>query len=85
MAVKTDKQTKLLRCPNCGEPVSKPSTGEIQVDGCVLHALIGVVRDRGNVSERKLRKMHSQVDVDHLWDRVGRIVDDLEAGYYNRS
>lgn len=73
------KQTKLLRCPNCGEPVSRAN------EGCVLHDIIELVRDRGNVPERKLRKMHSQVDVDAFWDHVGKIVDRLEDGYYNRE
>ena len=66
-----------LICPNCGEPVSKPAPG------CGLHALIGVVRDRETVPERKLRKMHSQVDTDALCNDVGRIIDKLEEGKYS--
>lgn len=72
-----------LICPNCGEPVCRPSTGEVHEAGCVLHALIGVVRDRETVPERKLRTIHANVDTDALWNDVGRIIDRLEEGRYS--
>lgn len=64
-------------CPNCTAPVSKPNAG------CLLHDLIQVARDRATISEPKLRELHASVDTDALWNRLGNIVDDLEAGYYH--
>lgn len=73
--MKTDKQSRLLRCPNCGEPVSKPS------EGCVLHALVEVIRGRGTFSERKLRTLHATIDVDFVWsNHIGPLVDRIESG-----
>jgi hypothetical protein len=48
--------------------------------GCALALLIGVARDRGNVTAAKLRGIHARVDADALWERLGPIVDDLERG-----
>jgi len=62
------------KCPNCFQPVSKDN------DGCLLHDLVQVARERGNVSERKLRAIHANADADALWNRLGPIVDDIEEG-----
>lgn len=70
--------SKELICPNCGGLVK-----DHPQDGCVLAALIGVIRDRGGMKERALTNLHASTDADHLWDDVGRIVDQLEAGGYN--
>lgn len=67
----------MLICPNCTKPVAKSN------DGCVLHDLIQVSRERGTMAEPKLRKLHASVDVDAFWNRVGCIVDDLEEGYFS--
>lgn len=69
--------SKLLMCPNCTEPVSKPHKG------CLLHDLINVVRERGNTPEARLRKLHATVYVENFWDDVGRIVDYLEDGLFS--
>jgi hypothetical protein len=65
---------KKLICPNCMRPVARSN------DGCLLHDLIQVARERGNVTERKLRQLHAKADADALWERLGPIVDDLEDG-----
>ena len=64
-------------CPNCSCDVEKHPD-----NGCVLNALIGVVRDRGNVSDLALQDLHAQCSVDSLWGRLGPIVDDLEEGWF---
>jgi hypothetical protein len=52
-------------------------------EGCVLHDLIQVARDRGETPEKKLRKLHANCDTDALWTHVGEIIDKLEDGYYS--
>lgn len=64
-------------CPNCTEPVA-----DHPENGCVLAALIDVIRSRGTFGERKLRNIHAAVDADALWCDIGEIVDDLEEGRY---
>ena len=66
-----------LVCPNCGGYVADRTT-----NGCVLHVLVDVIRARGTVSERRLRKMHASIDPDALWVDVGPILDRIEAGDY---
>jgi hypothetical protein len=68
---------KKLLCPNCGSPVAKPN------EGCVLHDLIQVVRERGNTPEKKLRKLHAGVHADFFWDHAGELADKLEEGYFS--
>lgn len=68
---------KKLRCPNCDRHVANHPE-----DGCVLAALIQVIRDRGEMSERRLRTLHASTDADALWNRLGRVVDDLEEGVF---
>lgn len=67
-------------CPNCTSPVN----GHPE-NGCVLQALIGVIRDRGNLSERKILDLHANAWVDSLWDDMGPIIDDLEEGQYSHK
>lgn len=67
-----------LTCPNCSSPVAKHPE-----NGCVLGALVQVVRDRGSVPERRLRKLHAEVNTDALWNDLGRVIDDLEEGLYS--
>lgn len=64
-------------CPNCTKPITRSN------EGCVLHDLIQVVRERGTVTERKLRNIHVAVDANKFWDVVGKIVDSLEYGEYS--
>jgi hypothetical protein len=49
-------------------------------NGCVLAALIGVIRDRGDLSERRIRYLHANCDADLFWDAVGSVIDRLESG-----
>ena len=67
-----------LKCPNCGGNVANHPE-----DGCVLAALIQVIRERQSMSEKELRKLHANADVDALWDDLGRIIDKLEEGNYS--
>lgn len=65
------------RCPNCGEPIARHST-----NSCVLNAFIGVLRDRGDIEEHRLRELHADCNVDVLWGDVGDVVDKLGSGDY---
>lgn len=68
-----------LICPNCYVPIADHTE-----KGCVLAALIGVLRERGTYSEEELRYLHEKCNVDVLWDNlVGRIVDKLGDGDFN--
>ena len=67
-----------LNCPNCGGYAANHPE-----DGCVLAALIQVIRERQSMSEAKLRKIHAGTVVDVLWDDLGRIIDKLEDGTYS--
>jgi hypothetical protein len=65
------------KCPNCGEPVAgHPDTG------CVLNALVQIIRERGEIPEVKVRKIHREVDVDALWEELGPVVDRLQEGVF---
>jgi hypothetical protein len=67
---------KALICPNCSKPVARPN------EGCVLHDLIQVLRERGEIPERRLRKLHADVDADGFWNDIARIIDRLQDGEY---
>ena len=64
-------------CPNCGDPIDAHER-----NGCVLEAFIGVLRSRDNLSETALQDIWSNCNVDALWDDLGRVLDNLEAGHY---
>lgn len=64
-------------CPNCSTPVSESN------EGCLLHDLVQVAREREDMSESKLRRLHATVDVDRLWYDLGRIVDDIMEGRHS--
>lgn len=66
-------------CPNCGAAVV-----DHPQNGCALAALIGVVRERGDTPEDEIRKLHAGCDSDALWNDLGRVVDALQDGRYNR-
>ena len=65
-------------CPNCGCPVEGHPN-----NACVLAALIGVVRDRENLTEDELLALHRNACVDVMWDDIGPILDRLEEGFYS--
>lgn len=67
----------LRRCPNCVAPVVQHPE-----NGCVLAAFVQVIRERGTMTERALRKLHADTDADALWSVVGRTIDDLEDGNF---
>jgi hypothetical protein len=65
------------KCPNCGEPVAgHPDTS------CTLYGLMQIVRERGNLPEAKVQKIHREVDVDALWEELGPVIDRLEDGAF---
>lgn len=68
-----------MKCPNC---LSSPVANRPE-NGCILAALIQVARERGDMSEAALRKLHANANVDALWNDVGAIVDKLETGDYS--
>lgn len=65
-------------CPNCTQPVV-----DHPENGCVLAALIGVVRERGNKNEAELIELHADANVDALWDVLGPVIDGLEEGEFS--
>jgi hypothetical protein len=67
-----------LKCPLCGGNVARH-----REDGCILAALIEVIRERDAISEQRLRKIHAHTDVDALWIDLGPIIDGLEDGKYS--
>ena len=69
---------KRLKCPNCGGNVANHAE-----NGCVLAALVQLVREREAMSERRLRKLHAGTDVDALWQELGPVIDGLEDGAYS--
>jgi len=72
--------SKKRLCPNCANPVANHPH-----NGCVLNALVHVVRDRGHHSEERLRQLHATCDVDALWERIGPIIDNLEDGEFSHD
>lgn len=75
------EELKTRVCPNCGHP----GVFEHPDDGCVLAALIGVLRDREDLSEEELLELHSRCDVDALWSDIGKVLDRLEEGFYSND
>lgn len=69
-----------MNCPNCSHPVAGHPN-----NGCVLHAFIQLLGDRGNLTPVQLTKLHEVCNVDSLWDRLGPVLDDLEAGMFSDS
>ena len=67
-------------CPNCGAS----HVEDHPHDGCMLHAVISVLRGRENMTEDALQKLHAETNVDALWDDIGPVLDKLEAGGYRR-
>ena len=65
------------KCPNCGGNVANHPE-----NGCVLAALIQVIRERDAMSERTLRRLHADTDIDAFWSRLGVVVDQLEEGVF---
>ena len=66
-------------CPNCGVPVKTHTH-----NSCVLHELMCLISDRGNLTEKEVRAIHASVDADALWNDLIEIVDKLEGGGYAR-
>lgn len=78
-AAKPAEQTEeVVMCPNCGQhPVKNhPQTG------CVLAALVQVLRDRGEYTEQQLHAIHANCNEDLLWDDIGDIANRLGNGEF---
>lgn len=67
-------------CPNCGGSVI-----DHPEDGCVLAALMTVLRDRGTHDQAALQRIHAQCDVESLWRSVDALVDQLAEGRFDRE
>ena len=67
----------MAHCANCGDEI--PGHEE---NGCVLAALVQVIKDRGFTTSGSLLLMLRDTNVDALWDDLGPIIDQLEAGEY---
>jgi hypothetical protein len=66
------------QCPNCTAPIKLHPE-----NGCVLNALIQVVRERRTKTERQLLRLHAKAMPDALWEDIGPLVDRLEDGKYS--
>lgn len=79
MSMPTTSAPGAALCPGCGQhPVNAhPQTG------CVLAALVQVLRDRGEHTEEGLLAIHADCDEDHLWNELGDIVDRLGNGEFS--
>lgn len=65
-------------CPNCCELIGH------EPNGCVLEGLLGVVEGRENLTREQVLELWRKIDVDGLWDAIGPVIDDLEAGKFSR-
>lgn len=65
------------QCPNCLRLLPH------RHNGCALHVVAQVARERGNVSKVMLDRFLASCDVDAFWDDLGRVVDRFEAGAYD--
>lgn len=68
------------RCPNCGERIEDDTNA-----GCVLSALVGVLRERGEHSEQRLVQLHWACNAHAMWDEMQGIVDDLADGGFSSA
>ncbi len=66
-------------CPNCGASTVKDHIA----NHCVLATLIQVVRDRENLEEADILKLHANCNTDALWELLGPILDKLESGEFS--
>lgn len=65
------------KCPNCGDAIQGHKD-----NGCVLNLLMGVLRERGSLSEGRILELHAGCDADALWTSVGKVADSLEDGRF---
>lgn len=65
-------------CPNCCNPINDHPRNQ-----CMLAVLIQCLRERGELEEGQLLKLHQDCDVDALWDQLGLVIDDLGNGRYS--
>lgn len=79
MTTPSASATGTTLCPNCGQhPVNAhPQTG------CVLAALVQVLRERGEYTEERLQAIHANCDDARLWTEIGDIVDRLGNGEFD--
>ena len=74
------------KCPNCmSSVIGHPR------NGCVLQALIELLRDREVWNDETSKEQpdewyyakHANANVDKMWDDMGPIIDSLENGGYD--
>lgn len=68
-----------MKCPNCSEQVENHPQ-----NGCVLAALVEILRDRGRYTDQTLQTIHANCDVDALWEDLGPVIDRLGDGDYSQ-
>jgi hypothetical protein len=69
---------KAKKCPGCGQH----NVNNHPEDGCVVASLIRVIRDRGDLNDSVVNRIHAALDVDAVWDVIGELIDDIQAGRY---
>lgn len=62
-------------CPNCTREIERDRPAHL--NGCVLGAMLDVIEVRGQLGLGAVDLAH--LDVDGIWDRLGPLVDELEA------
>ena len=68
------------RCPNCwAHPVDNHPE-----NGCVLAALVQIIRERETVPETRLLRIHARTDITALWNTLGPLLDRLEVGEFSK-
>lgn len=67
-------------CPNCTSPVI-----DHPENGCVLAALVQVLRERSEHTDDQLHTIHAEVNADIFWKDIGAIVDRLGDGEYKTA
>ncbi len=69
------------KCPNCGLKFIHRH----RPNGCVLAALIEVLRDRETLEPEEILERLLDCNVDHMWNEIGSVIDALEDGEYLRE
>lgn len=73
-AFKEEASKPVHSCPNCGFEGTDLLTPRHVDSGCIVAALVGVVRDRGEVEIDQAKI--AEIDADGLWGKLGPITDE---------
>ncbi|MBV7542180.1 hypothetical protein [Acidovorax sp. sic0104] len=75
MSKKQGGKAHAASCPNCSREVEDDKD-----TGCVLAALVQVIRDREELTEEQVLAIHASCDADALWEALAPVIDQLQAG-----